>query len=189
MTIPISVCLSVMNCSSCSNETNPASIADFTYQFEGDCLSPELEVVFNNLSKHADSYLWDFGDGTSSSDFEPRKVYPRSGTFTVTLEASNRNSATTFVMEIVVPRNSDGKGPQAQFTNTKTDATKLEVTFAVQSLEANLLRWDFGDGLIIETDLKQVVHTYSRPGEYTVFLTASNLEGSNCYSQTIAVYP
>ena len=189
MTIPISVCLSVMNCSSCSNETTPASIADFTYQVEGDCLSPVLEVVFNNLSKHSDSYIWDFGDGTSSSDFEPRKVYSRSGTFTVTLEASNRNSATTFVMEIVIPRNSDGKGPQVQFTNTKTDGAKLEITFAVESSEANLLRWDFGDGLFMETDLKQVVHTYSTPGEYTVFLIASNIEGSNCYSQTISVHP
>jgi PKD repeat protein len=90
-------------------------------------------------------------------------------------------------MEIFIPKNSDGKGPQVQFTTTKTDATKLEIIFTAQSLEAKLLRWDFGDGLILETDLKQIVHTYKMPGEYTVFLTVSNIEGSNCFSKTITV--
>jgi PKD repeat protein len=188
MTIPMIFCISVMNCSG-TNESDPAATSDFTYRFEGDCLSPVLEVAFSNLSQYADSYIWNFGDGTSSADFEPRKVYARSGKYTVTLKASNKSSATTFAMDIVIPRNSDGKGPQVQFTNTETDATKLEITFTAQSLAAGLFRWDFGDGLILEIDSTQTIHTYNMPGEYAVFLTSSNSEGSNCYSKTISVYP
>ena len=182
------VCISLMNCSTGSEGiTKPT--ADFTYQLEGDCRSPALEVVFSNLSQHAESYLWDFGDGTSSSDFEPRKVYARSGEYTVTLKAGNNNSVTTLSANLIIRRNSDGKGPLVQFTSARTDATKLEVTFTASSSEANLLRWDFGDGSNAETDLKQTIHTYNVPGEFTVFLTASNKDGSNCISQSIAVNP
>lgn len=45
---------------------------------------------FFNLSSGGteDEYLWDYGDGSGSTDFEPSKVYYSSGNFTVVLKAS-----------------------------------------------------------------------------------------------------
>ncbi|WP_262890100.1 PKD domain-containing protein [Winogradskyella haliclonae] len=45
-------------------------------------------VAFINTSTNADSYSWDFGDGTSSTEVNPTKVYT-SGTYTVVMEAKN----------------------------------------------------------------------------------------------------
>ena len=44
-------------------------------------------VQFTNLSTNALSYLWDFGDGTNSTQANPQHMYTNLGTFTVTLTA------------------------------------------------------------------------------------------------------
>ncbi|WP_246062596.1 PKD domain-containing protein [Mesohalobacter halotolerans] len=52
-------------------------------------------VTFNNLSSEATSYLWDFGDGTTSTLVDPVKTF-ENGTFTVVLTAFNENNSSTF---------------------------------------------------------------------------------------------
>jgi gliding motility-associated-like protein len=44
---------------------------------------------FNNSSLNAAGYLWDFGDGTSSSDTHPVHQYLAPGNYIVTLQATN----------------------------------------------------------------------------------------------------
>lgn len=46
------------------------------------------EVNFRNQSLFADSYLWDFGDGTTSTPY-PVHSYSNDGTYTITLHAYN----------------------------------------------------------------------------------------------------
>ncbi len=43
----------------------------------------------NNSSFNADSYLWDFGDGNTSTEPNPQHVYFVSGNYTISLTASN----------------------------------------------------------------------------------------------------
>ena len=46
-------------------------------------------VTFINTSEGADKYEWSFGDGETSTEINPIKTYAASGTYTVTLKASN----------------------------------------------------------------------------------------------------
>lgn len=46
-----------------------------------------FRVEFNNLSKGSDQYSWSFGDGTTSSDFEPTHDYADTGTYIIQLIA------------------------------------------------------------------------------------------------------
>ena len=48
-------------------------------------------VTFTNASTDADSYAWDFGDGTTSTDASPTHIFMASGAFTVKLVASNED--------------------------------------------------------------------------------------------------
>ena len=50
-------------------------------------LSIPIRVRFFNESKDADSYLWDFGDGNTSTDMNPEHTYTSVGNFDVTLNA------------------------------------------------------------------------------------------------------
>ncbi|MFZ4563885.1 MAG: PKD domain-containing protein [Bacteroidales bacterium] len=51
-------------------------------------------VIFNNTTSGADSYLWDFGDGQTSTEQNPTHTYT-GGPFTVTLSATNSNGTST----------------------------------------------------------------------------------------------
>jgi PKD repeat protein len=43
------------------------------------------EVIFHNRSLNGVSFRWDFGDGTSSEQFEPKHVYANPGNYNVRL--------------------------------------------------------------------------------------------------------
>ncbi|MFW6302535.1 MAG: M14 family zinc carboxypeptidase [Bacteroidales bacterium] len=55
------------------------------------------EVNFSNLTEGAGEmfYLWDFGDGTTSTEENPVHRYYENGTYTVSLEVSNENGSDT----------------------------------------------------------------------------------------------
>lgn len=49
-----------------------------------------LEVTFSNKSTSATDYFWDFGDGTSSIALEPVHIFPKEGTYTIKLTATDK---------------------------------------------------------------------------------------------------
>ncbi len=62
-----------------------------------------LQLDFTNTSTSSTDYTWDFGDGSTSSDFEPSHVYSEEGTYTVTLRAQDKlNVSDEVSKEIVV---------------------------------------------------------------------------------------
>lgn len=61
--------------------------ASFTYKVQG---SNYLAVDFINSSISASDYLWDFGDGNTSTEFSPTHEYAAVGTYTVKLTASDK---------------------------------------------------------------------------------------------------
>ncbi len=64
-----------------------------------------INVRFNNFSTGASSYLWDFGDGSFSTDFSPTHRYDSAGTYQIKLIAFSDNFCIgndTFPMELVV---------------------------------------------------------------------------------------
>ncbi len=73
------------------DEYAKVEIADFSSKFEMDTVIGEvpLGVAFTNKSNvvHGSitSYLWSFGDGTTSSEENPVHIYENPGTYTITL--------------------------------------------------------------------------------------------------------
>jgi PKD repeat protein len=68
------------------------------------CSAP-ASVQFTNLSQNATSYLWDFGDGTTSTEAEPLHEYSALGAYTVILTADAGvcgNDVETQVQYIIV---------------------------------------------------------------------------------------
>ncbi|WP_051605503.1 discoidin domain-containing protein [Sediminibacter sp. Hel_I_10] len=57
--------------------------AIFSYETTGNT------VLFTNNSANGISYLWDFGDGTTSTEENPQHIYDGSGPYTVTLTVTN----------------------------------------------------------------------------------------------------
>lgn len=65
-----------------------------------------LTVEFTNSSSNADSYLWDFGDGTGTSTEEnPTYTYASEGVYTVTLTANNSDGSNGSTLKITFAPN------------------------------------------------------------------------------------
>lgn len=63
------------------------------------------EITFTNTtkaSKKPNTYAWDFGDGTTSTEASPVHRYSHSGNFTVTLKATKGKKVTTFKQMVQV---------------------------------------------------------------------------------------
>ena len=77
--------------------------------------------------------------------------------------------------------------PTANFTASVTNGTApLLVQFTDLSENAIEWNWDFGDGT--NSREQNPVHTYSAAGNYTVNLTASNIDGIDSKLSTITVF-
>ena len=138
----------------------------------------DLEVTFTNESLNAQSYHWDFGDGSTSSEENPKKIYPSAGTYKVTLKVTNGtldNSTSTDITVSVA-------GPIAKFSYSRNN---LDVKFNNQSTNADSFLWKFGNGE--SSTLKDLTITYKSEGTYSVSLTAKRGDLSDTYTQQISV--
>jgi len=75
-------------------------IAQFT--IEGDDRRAPSKIIFDNKSEKAETYLWDFGDGTTSDEISPEHKYYLSGNYTVTLKAKKGKKETMTSQEIFI---------------------------------------------------------------------------------------
>ncbi|MCU0631578.1 MAG: PKD domain-containing protein [Methanolinea sp.] len=135
-------------------------------------------VVFHDLSTgEPTEYIWDFGDGSTSTYMDPWHWYAEPGNFTVSLTVTNPFGSDTELKTdylTVTPH-----PPEADFNAWPMDGSfPLTVTFQQWSYggyyENLSYEWDFGDGSPNSTSPDyMVVHTYMNSGVYTVILTVS----------------
>ncbi len=145
----------------------PKPVANFTGSPLVIC--PDGVVNFTNTSTGATSYLWNFGDGGTSTLTSPSHIYDRTNSYDVTLIASNDGCKDTLKRNAYVTV----QLPLADFKPTFECSTRLKYTFIDKSQGANTYSWDFGDGNTSTTG-GNVSHTYSTAGTYTVVLKVKN---------------
>jgi hypothetical protein len=92
--------LSIFILTSCYREPEPNPYADFGVDYV--YVEPNEVVFFNNYSKDADYYEWDFGDGYGSNAFQPSHTYSSEGVYKVTLAAYNSGIVDYTYLEIEV---------------------------------------------------------------------------------------
>jgi PKD repeat protein len=156
--------------------TNP--VANFTAS-PTNGVAP-LWVFFNNLSSGAASYKWDFGDGHTSTEFNPVNIYSNDsnvGIYTVSLTAATAGGTNVLTRtNYVVVTNA-----LANFIAGPTSGVApLYVSFTNLTSGANgatRCYWDFGDGRT--STAFNPVNTFSNAGPYAVSLTAYSGHGSN----------
>lgn len=130
-----------------------------------------LQVAFTDTSiGPGTSWLWNFGDGNTSTQRNPTHNYFANGTYNVCLTVTNAcgtDSVCKNISVTCVP-------PTSNFTFT---SSFLTVTFNdISSGPPTSWAWNFGDGN--SSTLQNPTHTYANPGTYTVCLTTSNQCGS-----------
>lgn len=80
-------------------------LADFTFQPQ-EATAP-AEIHFENHSRNATEFKWDFGDGNTSTDTAPRHVYRHSGNYPITLTAAKGKRQRTTQKRIMITAPTD----------------------------------------------------------------------------------
>jgi gliding motility-associated-like protein len=186
-----SVSLTVTNAEGCSQTLSKsdyisvqnAPTSNFTMDAFESCSAP-FTVSFTNTSTGASSYLWDFGDGNTSTDANPTHTFTSEGDFSVSLTVTNDVGCTdtkdsiqaihinTFSADFSSPNQTVCLGTATNFVN--------ESNLPVSSVE-----WDFGDGNT--SAVENTSHTYAAVGTYTVTLSATSSAGCTS-TQTLTNY-
>jgi gliding motility-associated-like protein len=135
-------------------------------------------AAFTNTSLAGQTFQWDFGDGSTSTDINPTHLYPVAGTYTVTLIANDSatcNKTDTARLALLVqdkPKADFSFSPDPPVENTPTTFTNLSSPDAVRFI------WRFGDGDTLTTTSRlNVSHQYNATGSFNACLVAFNVAG------------
>ncbi len=125
------------------------------------------------------SYVWDFGDGTSGSGMIPAvKTYAQAGKYTVALTVTDDKGATDRATREVTVTKPNEK-PVAGFSAVASDlSVRVDGSQSVDADgQVQSYVWDFGDGTS-GSGMIPAVKTYAQAGKYTVALTVTDDKGA-----------
>ncbi len=126
-------------------------------------------------------WLWDFGDGNTSTMQNPSHTYAMAGSYTVCLTTITACGAdSTCATQTVTICNN----PTAAFSETNNDPS-FDFTDGSSTTGVVTYSWDFGDG---NTSTQQnPSHTYVDNGTYTVWLIITDDCGVDSVSMSVTV--
>ena len=153
---------------------------DFSADRLSNCEAP-FTVNFSHLSKKTsagDKYLWDFGDGNTSTSKNPSHTYTAKGEYSVTLTITTPNGCSSQLQ----------KSGYIYIGSIKVDfiADKVNICNPTEVFFTNRTKpsgldcyWDFGDG---NKNLgSNIKHTYTAPGTYSVTLRV--VQSADCIEE------
>lgn len=170
-----------------------SSYSQFSVDFSADTLMacPNTPISFSDLSTSSTgivSWVWDFGDGSSSNIQNPTHSYTYSGYFTVILTIFNGTQAITEVKQnyiFIHPL------PQPNFSFTPP-ACNAPSSISIQNTQPSTgcsYLWDFGNGQSSSAQFPSNI-TYNQEGSFPVSLTVTNNTTgcTNSTSQMVNIY-
>ncbi|MDQ1276416.1 MAG: hypothetical protein QG610_1994, partial [Euryarchaeota archaeon] len=168
-----------------STVQNPP-VAEFTANVTSGTVPLVVRFADTSTGVVPNSWYWDFGDSIYSKHaMNATHTFTKPGIYDVTLTVANEagNSTVTKPSYITV---TPPQAPVADFsTNITSGTAPLTVLFAAISeggstseIEApKSWYWDFGDGINSRDSV--AIHTFTKPGNYTIGLTVGNIIGNN----------
>lgn len=151
---------------------------------------PTVDFTFTSnakraaFSSHANddggivSYVWDFGDGSSSLQPNPIHDYADFGTYAVTLTVVDNSGNSVSATHNVTVEPTPNQAPTAAFVYTIDGTTVSFDASASTDPEGPIssYEWNFGDGVVAAG--KTTGHTYGAGGDYTVTLKVTDADGA-----------
>jgi PKD repeat protein len=144
-----------------------------------------LTVRFTNQSQgQISSFLWFFGDGSTSTEQNPVHTYTRAGIYTITLQVTGPGGTSNVSRQITV---TGINPPVAAFTVDRVSGpAPLTVQFTNRSTgNITAYNWDFGDGNT--STLISPTHTFTTVGSYNVILQVTGQGGVSTVVRQITV--
>ena len=137
---------------------------------------PDASVDFLAIGELAD-FVWNFGDGSSSSETAPSYAFSSPGTYTVSLQGTSPDGCLGIADQVEIQVLDPGI---ASFVSDPDSGEtivdpELTINFTDQSSGAVSYLWDFGDG--DSSMMASPTHSWEKEGFYEVVLTITDAAG------------
>jgi len=155
---------------------NNKPVVDFTVDDSTSCRAP-FGVQFTDLTANAVSWLWNFGDGNTSTQQNPSHTYNSFGNYTVSLTIStadgcgNTLSKDTYiqVQPVSIALNVPAGGCVPFVYTPRATIQTVDSVISYQ--------WDLGEPGAVFNVQNPPPYTYTTPGSYTISLTVTTASG------------
>lgn len=145
--------------------------SSFTYDPQALCTFPDTISFDGSASVGAETYSWDFDDGSAlSTEAAPKHEYTTAGTYNVQLVTTAGLCSDTLTMAITTSGLTMGF-MQDTTEICKNDAIQFQDTSKIKAGTKWQYIWDFGDGSPIDTVYTDITsHQFTKDGNFTVKL-------------------
>lgn len=151
-------------------------VADFNASSTNSC---STTISFYDLSSNnPTSWLWDFGDGNTSTQQNPTHTYAGNGTYTVSLTATNQYGSNTETKLNYITINVSGNSPIAASCTPVTQDGSLG--FGITNFTLNTINSNTGDASEGYTDLTCSYTTLYVGHTYNYSVTHDSPTNHNC---------
>lgn len=193
-TWPVSLTISENGCTASyvdSVDVYPIPQADFNASPLIGCVPMFVQFYDSSIVGTPASYLWNFGDGTTSTLPNPSHIYTNVGVYTVSLTITTVAGCVGTDSFVIPNMVTVQPSPTAGFTGSPLSASIFEpwITFTDQS-SGGVVSWDyfFGDG--VSDTVPNPQHTYTNYGNFTVAQIVTNIYGCpDTAYLPIVIYP
>lgn len=144
--------------------------------------APTISFTNTSTAGTGAAYLWDLGDGNTSTSASPTHTYSADGNYTVCLIVTDVCGTDSTCQTVVI---TTCNNPTAGFTSVENPAGSgtFDFTSTSTTTGTTTYSWDFGDSNT-STD-ENPSHTYTSGGTYTVILTVTDSCGTNSFTGTV----
>ncbi len=153
-------------------EQTVRAMADIDPVLGFDTICDTLFVDLSNSSLHANKFYWDFGNGQTSTLYEPTAKYTAFGNYTITLIAEDTICDITDTTTMTVTHQQGAKTSSDFNAHYAGCNLNYEASFENLSDNADIFYWDFGDGTT--SNLTDPTHSFPDSGSYIVQLVSIN---------------
>ncbi len=161
----------------------PHVAASFRPEDETPGLGDSVQFVNESGGQAPVQYTWEFGDGESSNEAQPKHEYDTPGIYEVTLVVENSFGRSQTSRTVTV-----GRPPAADIlVDASAPAGELLSGTVIGDQQGTEYAWSMGDGR--EYQGAKVSHAYRRTGDFYITLTANNEFGSTQIGRWIHVDP
>lgn len=165
------------------------SLTPKNYNYMASNTASYYNVQFqSDYNKTALSYLWNFGDGVTSTSANPNHIYTKQGKYNVSLKVIGSNSCESSIYTV----QNIGTVNYKFRTLIKADSIGFGTTINFSAINSQgtgpyLYLWNFGDGTAVSTAANPT-HTYQYTGAYPVTLRViDTFSGDTAYAKNNTV--
>lgn len=162
--IPVILIVILSSCKGDADTQNNKTTAKFSVS--GYEVTVPCTITFINTSENATSYLWSFGDGTTSTLSNPTHNYTGAGTYILQLTVTGPGGSHTACKLLTLESPPATNKSAFSYYQEKCNGTPAGISFkTVNPLSTNPV-WDFGNGTV--SLVRDPIVQFLLPGDYTI---------------------